>query len=534
MAKVSVIPARQQVQVIDGVSRERKKRVCAYCRVSTDTEEQLTSYEAQVTYYENYIRSKPEYEFAGIFADEGITGTNTKHRVEFNRMIEAALAGQFDMIITKSISRFARNTLDCLKYVRLLKEKGIGVYFEKENIDTLDSKGEVLLTILSSLAQDESRNISENSRWGIVRRFQQGKVRVNHKRFLGYDKDENGELIINEQEAAVVRRIYDEYLGGLGYKSIALKLEAEGIRNGSGKVKWHDSNIKQILTNEKYMGDALLQKTITVDFLTHKRVKNKGEAQQYYVEDSHPAIISKEAFQKVQEEIERRAKMQGCTNETRSRHSNKYAFSGKLICGNCGSKFRRKRWGQTEKYKKYVWICVNHANNGNEACDMKAVDEEKLKAAFVRSINKAIQAKDTFIKTMIENINNVLESRREDAELQEINTRLEELKEQMLNLVRLNLRSGLDSLIYDEEYQSLEQEMQELKQRKAAFDNTELIRDKALKKAEEIEKLLSSRQELLKRFDDYLFTEMVEQVRIVSLVEVEFIYKTGLVIKEIL
>lgn len=532
MPRVSVIPARQ-VAVINGVQRETKKRVCAYCRVSTDTEEQLTSYEAQVTYYESYIKGKPEYEFAGIFADEGITGTNTKHRVEFNKMIEAALAGKFDMIITKSISRFARNTLDCLKYVRLLKEKGVAVYFEKENIDTMDSKGEVLLTILSSLAQDESRNISENSRWGIVRRFQQGKVRVNHKRFLGYDKDENGELIINEKQAEIVRRIYKEYLEGKGIRAIARGLEEDNILTGAGGRKWHDSTIQKILRNEKYSGDALLQKTVTVDFLTHKRVKNKGEVQQYYVEDSHPPIISKEIFQMVQEEIDRRANLVGYSEETKSRHTNKYAFSGKIVCGNCGSKFRRKRWGGIEKYKKYVWLCANHIDNGNEVCNMQAVDEEKLKAAFVKSINKVIENKEAFISNMMENINRVLESKEDSNELKAINERLEELKEQMRNLVRLNVRSGLDNQIYDEEYQRLEEEMQQLKEKKSKFDNTDLIREKGLQKVKEIKKVLDGREDIIKKFDDELFSQMVEQVKVISLVEVEFVYKTGAIIKEV-
>lgn len=533
MARVSVIPARQ-VAVINGVQRENKKRVCAYCRVSTDTEEQLTSYEAQVTYYESYIKGKPEYEFAGIFADEGISGTNTKHRVEFNKMIEAALAGKFDMIITKSISRFARNTLDCLKYVRLLKEKGVAVYFEKENIDTMDSKGEVLLTILSSLAQDESRNISENSRWDIVRRFQQGKVRVNHKRFLGYDKDKNGELIINEKQAEIVRRIYKEYLEGKGIRAIARGLEEDNILTGAGGRKWHDSTIQKILRNEKYSGDALLQKTVTVDFLTHKRVKNKGEVQQYYVEDSHPPIISKETFQRVQEEIDRRANLVGYSEETKSRHTNKYAFSGKIVCGNCGSKFRRKRWGGNEKYKKYVWLCANHIDNGNEACNMQAVDEEKLKAAFVKSINKVIENRETFISNMMENINRVLESKEDSNELKVINERLEELKEQMMNLVRLNVRSGLDNQIYDDEYQRLEEEMQQLKEKKANFDNTDLIREKGLQKVKEIKKVLDGREDIIKKFDDELFSQMVEQVKVISLVEVEFVYKSGVMVKEIL
>ncbi|MCD3216282.1 recombinase family protein [Clostridium botulinum C] len=507
--------------------------ICAYCRVSTDSDEQLTSYEAQVIYYEEYIKSKPEYEFCGIFADEGISGTNTKKRTQFNKMIESALAGKFDMIITKSISRFSRNTLDILKYIRILKEKGIGVYFEKEHIDTLDSKGEVLITILSSLAQDESRNIFENSRWGIVRRFQQGKVRVNHKRFLGYDKDEDGNLIVNEEQAKVVRRIYREYLSGKGIWSIAKGLEKDKILTGAGKSKWCDSTLQKILRNEKYTGDALLQKTIITHFLTHKRVKNRGEVQQYYVEDSHPAIISKETFQKVQDEIKRRLNLVGYSERTKSRYTNKYAFSGKIICDNCGSKFRRKRWGSCEKYKKYVWLCANHIDNGVKACDIKAVDEEKLKAAFVKSINKIIENKEDFIKKLMKNINKVLENKKDDTKLQKINERLEELKEQMMNLVRLNVRSGLDNQIYDEEYERLSEEMQQLKEKKMESDNVEATREKGVQKVKEIKKVLDGREEIIKKFDEGLFTQKVEQIKVISLVEVEFVYKSGVIIKKL-
>ncbi|MFD3156684.1 recombinase family protein [Haloimpatiens sp. FM7330] len=498
-----------------------------------DSDEQLTSYEMKVTYYENYIKSKPEYEFAGIFADEGISGTNTKKRTQFNKMIEAAFEGKFDMIITKSISRFSRNTLDTLKYIRTLKEKGVGVYFEKEHIDTLDSKGEVLITILSSLAQDKSRNISENSCWGIVRRFQQGKVRVNAKRFLGYDKDEDGNLIINEEQAKVVRRIYSEYLEGKGIRSIGKGLEKDKILNGSGNSKWYDSTIQKILRNEKYTGDALLQKTMTVDFLTHKRVKNNGQIQQYYVEDSHPAIISKETFQMVQQEIKRRAALVGYSEKTKSRYTHKYAFSGKIICGNCGSKFRRKRWGNCEKYKRYVWICANHIDNGLEACDMKAVDEERLKAAFIKSINKIIENKDEFIDKLMKNINKVFESKEDDTQLQKINKRLEELKEQMMNLVRLNVRSGLDNQIYDEEYERLSEKMQQLKEKKTEFDNVEATREKGIQKVKEIEKSINGREDVIREFDEELFTQMVEKVMVVSLVELEFVFKSGGNMKEI-
>lgn len=233
---------------------------------------------------------------AGIYANEGISGTNTKKREKFNKMIEECKSGKVDMIITKSISKFARNTLDTLNYVRTLKELGIGVVFEKENIDTLDSKGEVLLTILSSLAQDELRSISENSTWGIRRKFEQGKVIVNHNKFLGYDKDKDGNLIINEEQAKIVRRIYKDFLDGKGANRIARELEEEGVKGWNGKSKWYESTIRKMLTNEKYKGDALLQKTYTVDFLTKKKVKNTGQVPQYYVEESHPAIIDKEMW----------------------------------------------------------------------------------------------------------------------------------------------------------------------------------------------------------------------------------------------
>ncbi|WP_227765074.1 recombinase family protein [Zhaonella formicivorans] len=496
---VSVIPAKP-MQVIKGLPAQAKKRVCAYCRVSTDTEEQLSSYEAQVTYYEDYIKKRPDWEFAGIYADEGITGTNTKNRVEFKRMIDDCMAGRIDLIITKSISRFARNTLDCLKYVRLLKEKGIAVYFEKENIDTLDAKGEVLLTILSSLAQDESRSISENSRWGIVRRFQQGKVRVNHKKFMGYNKDENGELVINEKEAEIVRRVFEEYLKGKSCYKIAEGLEADGILTATGGRKWHESVIKKMLQNEKYAGDALLQKTITVDFLTHKRVINKGHVQQYYVENSHPPIISKETFEMTQQEMERRRKLKGVTDENRSRHSNKYAFSGKIICGDCGSLFRRVRWGQGEKYKKYMWICRNRDEKGPQGCSMKAVDEEKLKKAFVRMVNRQIKDTDKFISRMLGNIEKVFAEKANSVNVAAIDKRLDELREEMERLVKLNVKASLDADIYGEEYARITNEMEELRQQRSAFTQAEFKRKDALLRVREIEKMLRGK-EIVKEFD---------------------------------
>ena len=375
--------------------------MAAYCRVSTDQLEQLSSYEAQVNYYTNYINGHPDYECAGIYADGGISGTNTKKREQFNKMIEDCKAGKIHMIITKSISRFARNTLDTLNYVRTLKELGIGVIFEKENINTLDSKGEVLLTILSSLAQDESRSISENSTWGIRRKFEQGKVVLNHKKFLGYDKDEEGNLIIDEKQAKIVRRIYKDYLDGKGSNRIARGLEEDRVKGWNGKAKWYESTIRGILTNEKYKGDALLQKTYTVDFLTKKRVDNNGEVPQYYVEESHPAIIYKEMWEAVQLEMERRRVFA----ETYGVFKLDYAtldnpFAGRVICGCCRGVFGRKTWHSTnEDFRRKVWMCSNRYKvKGEKGCQNKHIDDKVLYQTFINTFNAIIENNDYFME----------------------------------------------------------------------------------------------------------------------------------------
>ena len=397
---ITVIPAKANRTSLAENLELKKKRVAAYCRVSTDQEEQLSSYEAQVNYYTNYIEKHPDYEFAGIYADEGISGTTTKKREQFNRMIEDCKAGKIDMIITKSISRFARNTLDCLNFVRQLKDLGIGVTFEKENIFTLDSKGEVLLSILSSLAQDESRSISENSTWGIRRRFEQGKLHVNHTKFLGYDKDKNGNLVVNEKQAKIVRRIYKEFLDGKGANRIARDLELGGVANWNGKAKWYEGSIRKMLTNEKYKGDALLQKTYTVDFLSKKRADNNGEVPQYYVEDSHPAIIDKEMWEAVQLEMERRrnfALQYGIQKLEYATTSN--PFAGRVICGSCGQVFGRKVWNSTDdRFRRIIWRCNGkYPAKGEKGCESRHVDDGVLYQAVVNVFNMMAENKDYFL-----------------------------------------------------------------------------------------------------------------------------------------
>ena len=288
------------------MQERRKRRVAAYARVSTGRESQQTSYRAQIDHYTSYIKSREDWSFAGMYADEGVTGTSTQKRKEFLRMMEDAMAGKIDLIVTKSVSRFARNTVDSLTAIRQLKEKGVEVYFEKENIRTFDAKGELLITIMSSLAQEESRSISENTRWGMRKAFQDGKVFVPFRHFLGYDRGINGELKINYQEAETVRMIYRLFLQGASFYGIAAELTRQEIPTPYGKRVWNDRTVKNILQNEKYRGDALLQKRYSRNFMDRKMRRNKGEVPQYYVVGNHEAIIEPSVFDAVQKELQYR------------------------------------------------------------------------------------------------------------------------------------------------------------------------------------------------------------------------------------
>lgn len=368
--------------------------------MSTDREEQLLSYENQLRYYKNYIESNPNFEFAGIYADEGITATNTKKRDNFNRMIEDCRKGKIDRIITKSISRFARNTLDCLNYVRELKALNIGIIFEKEGVNTLESSGEVLLTILASLAQDESRSISENSKWGIRRRFESGEHKMATKRFMGYDTDKDGGLVINRKQAKVVKRIYDEFLSGKTVDYIKRILEKEKILKWDGTCKWESSTIQSMLKNEKYKGDAILQKSYTADFLTKKRNKNCGELQSYYIEDDHEAIINKDIWECVQLEMERREKyMQEHDLNSYSRNTESNPFASKIICGNCNKPYSRKGWQSRSGETRRIWQCSQRYKvKGVQGCTNRHTDEETLIKAFLMAWNAILDNREACLE----------------------------------------------------------------------------------------------------------------------------------------
>ena len=428
---VTIIPARRRVGSQRTAAQVQKIRVTAYCRVSTDSEEQETSYEAQVSHYTEYIKNKPEWQMVEVYADDGISGTNTAKRDEFNRMIADCEAGKIDLILTKSISRFSRNTLDCLKYTRKLKALNIAVFFEKENINTMDSKGEVLLTIMASLAQQESESLSANVRMGIQSHNQQGKVQINYNWFLGYTKDAEGNLVIDPEQAEIVRRIYREYLEGASFLQIKRSMEADGIPNGVGHLKWHESNIHQILTNEKYIGDALLQKTYTVSILDKKRAANNGEMPKYYVEGSHEAIIDRDVFMQVKAEIDRRANLN--PDGKRRVYSSKYALSGMVFCGHCGDIYRRVKWNN-RGCKSTVWRCVSRVLKGKMDfdCPARTVKEEVLQGAIVTAVNDAYARRNTVISLLKTNIKETVFDDLE-AKIAAIDERLAELQQQMID-----------------------------------------------------------------------------------------------------
>ncbi len=395
---VTVIKASQRMTVSEAKS-VRKLRVAAYCRVSTEQEEQLNSFENQVSYYTAYINSKEDYEMAGIYADEGISGTSTKRRKDFNRMIEDCGRGMIDLIIVKSISRFARNTQDCLFYARKLKNLGIGVFFEKENINTMDGAGELLFTILSSLAQEESRSISENCRWGIRKKFSDGKVHLNAKHFVGYDKDEKGNLVVNEEQAKIVRRIYKDFMDGLNPGTIAKMLNEENIPGCTGEAKWTAGTIWGMLSNEKYMGDSILQKTYTADFLTKRTVKNRGQVTQYYVENSHEAIVDAEFWKIVQLEIERRKAFRDEHGiNSIGRYTQELPFSNKVVCGCCNSVLTRRTHTRRNGTYHKAWVCNKRfVKKGVRGCESETIAESIIHEAFIKAWNTLIEKRADYL-----------------------------------------------------------------------------------------------------------------------------------------
>lgn len=404
--KIIVIPAKNR----DEIRRKTRLKVAAYCRVSTDQEEQESSYEAQISYYTEKIKNNSEWALAGIFADEGITGTQAKKRPEFLKMIGLCRQRKIDLILTKSLSRFARNTVDSLNYIRELKALGIAVFFEKENINTLESDTEMMLTIMSCFAQAESESISKNVSWGIRQSFKNGKVTLQFSRLLGYRKGADGNAEIDSDEAKVVKEIFRCYLEGMSLNLIADRLNDRGLTTKGNGSPYRKEVVRRILTNEKYVGDALLQKTFITDCITKKSRKNNGELPMYLVKNHHEPIISRADFNRVQEEIARRSAKRVIADKQgkKGKYSAKYALSELMICGECGANYRRVTW-TAKGYKEIKWRCVNRLLYGKKECKCSpTIDEKSLHKAIVAAINEFCDVKEDVAKVLRESVCEVL------------------------------------------------------------------------------------------------------------------------------
>lgn len=522
--KVKTIPATLKQFTSAPIGETKKRRVAAYARVSTDHDEQFTSYEAQIDYYTKYIKGRDDWEFVKVYTDEGITGTSTKHREGFKQMVADALDGKIDLIVTKSVSRFARNTVDSLTTIRELKEKGVECYFEKENIWTFDGKGELLITIMSSLAQEESRSISENCTWGQRKRFADGKVTVPFKRFLGYDRGPNGELIVNEEQAKLVKRIYRMFMEGMTPHGIASKLTKEGIPSPGGKERWWEGTVKAMLSNEKYKGDALLQKSFTVDFLTKKTKVNEGEIPQYYVEQDHAAIIEPEIFDQVQDELKRRF-------PGKNRHSGVHVFSSKIKCGQCGSWYGSKVWHSNDKYRRMIWRC-NHKYDGGEKCTTPVLTDDEIKGKYISAVNTLFKDKDSILSDFEEILAGPLYST--DA-LKEKEREYEDEMNVAANLVQKEIRQNAvapqNQEAYQKRYDSLTERFNTAKKNLAEVENEISRKELTRSSIRQFLDTLRKQTDLVTEFDAAQFQSLVDFITVYSKNDIRVTFRNGMEIK---
>jgi DNA invertase Pin-like site-specific DNA recombinase len=500
-----------------------KKQVCAYVRVSTDNLEQKTSFTAQNDEYTKRIMERTDWDFVGIFADEGISGTSTKHRKQFNAMIAKARQGKIDIILTKSISRFARNTVDALNYIRELRKINVEIIFEKENISTLDPKVEFLLTIMSSIAQEEARNTSENVKWNVQRRFREGVPVVNTERFLGYTKDrKGGNLVIVPEEAKTIRLIFELYLSGMGQRKIAQHLEALGLETGAGKKKWFESSVNCILKNEKYSGDLIQQKTISIDYLNHTKVKNTDIAPKYHIENSHEAIIDKETFMKVQRLRDERREDHMGKNKDLSKYHVLYPFSAMVVCSQCGRTLKRRYWNYGKPSAHIVQQCGGYIE-GKGTCTAKATPQELIDGATLKLINEVFLHDVHIMDTIYKIIRNTIHTDHLDDDINQCRSEREEIEKLMSNLVDMKVRNlGITDTLFNTKYHELALQYKTLSDKISKYE-TEYA------KAYDTQSRLDRIEAFLKK-DDAGITELTTEIvrtfvyRMISVSPSEMVY----------
>ena len=529
--KVVTILEPKQSLLVDK-EKYHQLRVAAYCRVSTDSDEQLTSYNTQKRVYTEMIAAKKEWCLAGIYADEGISGTMAKKRPQFQKLIEDCLAGKVDYIVTKSVSRFARNTAECLEYVRMLKARKIGIYFEEQNIDTLKCDSELYLVIYAGFAQSESESMSKNITWAFRKNFENGKVPFNYSRLVGYRKGADGEPEIIPEEAEIIRKIFALFLEGQTPKRICDRLLADGIETKCGKQKWSVSTIQRILRNEKYCGDAILQKTVTIDCITKTVRKNTGaEAPMYYVKDNHEGIISREEFNRAQEELVRRSCRTPASDKTaitlQGKYS-KYALSEIMHCAECGSRYRRCTWSKNGK-KKVVWRCVSRLDYGTTYCKHSpTVPEEAIQSAIVQAIRRFYsEDEEKFMLLMKETIGDAIGINAADEETGLLQQRVDALNKKMLRLVDQSITNGTSMDDMDGEFQEIAQEIGQLNRRIQAIQESRINSDEQNRKLQFLSETIERKRQHPDTYDDTIVRQMIECIRIHPNGKVEIIFGGG-------
>ena len=493
--------------------RVERIRVAAYCRVSTDGDEQLGSFESQKLYYEQKIADNPEWVNAGIFADEAITGTKTDKRNGFQEMIARCQNGEIDMILTKSISRFARNTVDTLNYVRMLKDKNIAIFFEKENINTLDMNGELLLTIMSSLAQQEVESLSQNVNIGLQMKMKRGEM-VGFNGCFGYDYNpETKTLSINEDEAQTVRMIYDMYLQGYGTTTIAKRLIELGIKNKKGEVSWHTHGVMGIIKNEKYKGDILLGKTFTTDPISKRRLANFGEENQYYIRDHHEPIVSREVWDEAERIRKKRAKNKVVeTTGNRERYTRQYAFSSMCECAYCGHKLTRRTRHSSSIYEKPVWQCMNATKNGIANCpNCKAIDEAILEGAFLDAFKLLAGNFDDVLDVVLSYVEDSANNDDNIRRKQQIDKDISALESKKSRMTDMLIDGTITKEVYDEKLVEFTRKLHTLSDKRKILADSINTRNDISKRMSELRETLE-KEDILDEFDRTGFESIIEKV----------------------
>ncbi len=516
--------------------QHHQKRVAAYCRVSTDSEEQLTSYQNQMRVYTEMIAANTEWEFAGLYADEGITGTLAEKRPRFQAMIDDCLNGKIDYIITKSVSRFARNVVECIEYVRILKARGIGILFEEQSIDTLKADSEMYLIIYAAFAQSESESMSKNITWAFRKNFEEGKVYMMYKKTLGYRKGANGEPEIVPEEAVYVDRIYSMYLAGATLEQISETIRAESPTFPNKTLSFSKTMILRVLQNEKYCGDCILQKTVTLDPILKKRKVNDGEAPMWYVEGSHPAIISRETFNRVQEEMARRKtitpKSKKNTFTSTGKYS-KYALTDVLICGECGTRYRRCTWTGHGK-RRIVWRCVNRLDYGKKYCkDSLTVDEHLIQQAIVRALNQFNKQDEAmYLALMRSTIADAIGLTSSNDDISLLERRIDALNKRILETVSASVQSGGDITNAEDEIKELSEQIGQLKSRIRAIQESTIDDETLQARTQKIQATIDERFGHSDEYDDSIVRQMVECVKVYADGRIIVIFGGGVEIEE--